>query len=51
MSAELNTENAADAPSKLRMTTTLMAALRAAPPLYPTVATINENLPRGPRRI
>ena len=44
MSAELNKENVVDAPSSL--------ARRTAPPLpSPTVAPINEDFPRGSRRI
>ena len=46
-----NTENVADAPLRPRRTTALMAALRAAPPPSLTVATIDEDFPRGPRRI
>ena len=51
VSDQRNTENVADAPLSPRRMTALMAALRAAPPLSPAVATINEDLPRGPRRI
>ena len=51
MSTQLNTGSAADAPSKPCMTTTLLAALRAAPPPSPTVTTIDEDFPRGLWRI